>query len=518
MHSRYTVTGAMAPDFASFVVRLTTRFTGLATDEIEETIRESIAELVGLLGTDRATLSDLREDGVIRIRYSHAVPGAPPFPEGSGLRLPWYWGELRAGRVLNLASLPDAVPETATEEQEYVKRSGFRSNLAVPILVAGHHDYAIATGRFDRPHQWSEDDVVRVRTAGQLIAGALTRLRTERRLHELTTRLEAENEYLREESREHHEVAGIVGKSLVLQHVLEQVALVAPTDASVLLQGETGTGKELLANAIHDQSARAKRALVKVNCAAIPASLFESELLGHERGAFTGATATRLGRFELADGGTLFLDEVGELPLEMQAKLLRVLQDGKFERLGSMTTRRADVRVVAATNRDLEQAVQAGRFRQDLYFRLSAFPIRVPALRERKEDIPLLVWACIERRQAALGRRITRLSRATMQHLTTYSWPGNVRELENVLERALIRSTGTELLVETLRGDESGPADQTLAEVEKAHIAAVLRDARWRINGAGNAAERLGLHPNTLRFRMKKLGIRRPARTGRRTG
>jgi transcriptional regulator with GAF, ATPase, and Fis domain len=500
-------------DFERYVIRLTTRFTGLATEEIEGAIRTSLSELVALMGSGRATLLELRE-GVVRTRYSQATGDTAPFPEGAALDLPWYMAELRAGRVIRLTTLPDDLPPEATAELEYVRRAGFRSNLTVPIQVARAHDYAIATGTFDLPRTWSDEDVVEIRTAGQLIAGALVRLRTERRLQELTARLEAENEYLREETRGHLEVAGIIGKSLVLQHTLEQVALVAPTEASVLLQGETGTGKELLANAIHQQSRRADRAMVKVNCAAIPASLFESELLGHERGAFTGATATRMGRFELADGGTLFLDEVGELPPEMQAKLLRVLQDGTFERLGSMTTRRADVRVVAATNRNLEQAIHQGRFRQDLYFRLSTFPIRVPPLRERREDIPLLTWAYVERRQGELDRRISRISRATMQALQSYDWPGNVRELENVLERALILSRGPDLRVDEVLGAGPGAADQSLAAVERAHLLSILRLCHWRINGAGNAAEVLGLHPNTLRFRMKKLAIRRPGSSG----
>ena len=499
----------MHGEFRSFVVQLTSRFTGLGTDEIEAAMRASLAELVTLLRTERASLVNLRDEGFVTFEYSHADAPAAPFPEGLRMKLPWYWNELHNGRVINLPNLPHGVPAEAREELEYVRQTGFRANIAVPIMFAGRYEFGIASGRFAGPQHWTEEDIVRVRTAGQLIAGALMRLRTERKLRELTERLEAENEYLREETRGLFEVAGIVGKSPVLHYVLEQVALVAPTDANVLIQGETGTGKELLANAIHEQSPRARRPLIKVNCAAIPASLFESELLGHERGAFTGATATRIGKFELADGGTLFLDEVGELPLDLQAKFLRVLQDGAFERLGASTTRRASVRVVAATNRDLEQAVEAGRFRQDLYFRLSTFPIRVPPLRERKEDIPLLVWSCIERRQAALGRRITRVTRATMRDLQAYEWPGNVRELENVLERALIRSTGGDLVVEPL-ARRDGPADQTIAEVEKAHMLAVLRQTHWRINGDGNAAERLGLHPNTMRFRMKKLGIRRP--------
>ena len=294
------------------------------------------------------------------------------------------------------------------------------------------------------------------------------------------------------------------------------MAQVAPTSSSVLLLGETGTGKELLARAIHDRSPRRTRALVTVNCAALPPTLIESELFGHEKGAFTGATAAKLGRFELADGATLFLDEIGELPLDLQPKLLRVLQAGEFERLGGTRTLRADVRIIAATNRDLARALAEERFREDLYYRLSVFPIAVPPLRDRREDIPLLVWAIIERRQAALGRRIERVPQRIMDALVRYAWPGNVRELENVIERALILSTDSTLrLEEPFAAGPRGvarPAGDRLEHVEREHILAVLERCDWRINGPGHAADVLGLHPNTLRSRMAKLGIRRPAR------
>jgi transcriptional regulator with GAF, ATPase, and Fis domain len=289
----------------------------------------------------------------------------------------------------------------------------------------------------------------------------------------------------------------------------------------VLLLGETGTGKELLARALHERSPRSARPFLRVNCAAIPASLIESELFGHEKGAFTGAVAGRAGRFEAAHGGSLFLDEIGELGVDVQAKLLRVLQDGTFERVGSSRTQRSDVRIIAATNRDLERAMAEGRFREDLYYRLSVFPIRVPPLRDRREDVPLLVWSIINRRQRALGRRITDVPKRAMQALTAYDWPGNVRELENVVERALVLSHGSTLQVEDPGGATRPAADAPAApaargsllaldDVEREHIRSVLERCGWRVNGAGNAAEVLGLHPNTLRFRMKKLGVSRP--------
>jgi transcriptional regulator with GAF, ATPase, and Fis domain len=292
----------------------------------------------------------------------------------------------------------------------------------------------------------------------------------------------------------------------------------------VLLLGETGTGKELLARALHQRSPRSGRVFVRVNCAAIPATLIESELFGHEKGAFTGAVASRAGRFEAAHGGTLFLDEIGELGVDLQAKLLRVLQDGTFERVGSTRTTRADVRIIAATNRDLERAMAEGRFREDLFYRLSVFPIRVPPLRERPEDIPLLVWWMINRRQGELDRRIDDVPRRVMRALESYSWPGNVRELENVIERALILSQGPTLQVGEFAGPlraarpaeapPSSSAYRTLDEVDRDHIRAVLERCGWRVNGPGNAAEVIGLHPNTLRFRMKKLGIARPRMPG----
>ena len=317
----------------------------------------------------------------------------------------------------------------------------------------------------------------------------------------------------------------IVGQSAALRVALSRLTQVASMNSTVLLLGETGTGKELFARALHDRSRRHARALVRVNCAALPPSLIESELFGHERGAFTGAVSMRQGRFEIADGGTIFLDEIGDLPLELQAKLLRVIQEGEFERVGSSRTRKVDVRVITATHRNLEQEVAEGRFRADLFYRLSVFPINLPALRERTEDIPALVWFFIHRHQRELERRITKVPQAVMSALQQHAWPGNIRELENVVERAMIRTTGDTLRLDDAAGTATRPLaaseGDSLDAIQRLHIERILRECGWRINGTGNAAERLGVHPNTLRFRMQKLGVvcpggrlrRPPART-----
>ena len=324
---------------------------------------------------------------------------------------------------------------------------------------------------------------------------------------------------LEDEIRTGHDFRGIVGRSPSLALLLDQLALVAATESTVLVLGETGTGKELVARAIHDRSPRRERPLVKVNCAALPRELVESELFGHERGAFTGATQQRRGRFELADGGTLFLDEVGELPLEAQAKLLRVLQEQEFERVGGTRTLRSDVRLIAATNRDLGQRAAAGEFRPDLFYRLNVFPVTVPALRERREDIPALVAHFLARSARKLGRSFDRVAPAFLERAMAYDWPGNVRELENVVERAAILSRGSMLDAADQLGASAVPARRespaaaltgSLEDVERVHIQRVLEQTHWVIEGGQGAAVALGLNPSTLRGRMRKLGIRKP--------
>ncbi len=337
----------------------------------------------------------------------------------------------------------------------------------------------------------------------------------------LRDRLEAENTYLREQVEPEPGFEGIVGRSDALRYVLAKVQQVAPATATVLLQGETGVGKELFAHALHSLSPRWERPLVKLNCAALPPSLVESELFGHEKGAFTGAIAQRKGRFEIADGSTLFLDEVGELPLELQAKLLRVIQDGEFERVGGSLTLKVDVRLVAATNRRLDEEVKAGRFRQDLWYRLNVFPITVPPLRQHTEDVPLLVRHFVEKHCRRMGRTTLEVSVATLSDLAAHEWPGNVRELESVIERAVISSPGPALRIADLgdrrtaeqgegRSPESHSGNKTLEQNERDHIVATLERTSWRIAGEGGAAALLAINSSTLRSRIQKLGIVRP--------
>jgi PAS domain S-box-containing protein len=325
--------------------------------------------------------------------------------------------------------------------------------------------------------------------------------------------LEQENIYLREEIELQHVHEEIVGRSQAMKRILAQVEQVARTDATVLIQGETGTGKELIARSLHRLSARKNRSLVTVNCAALPPTLIESELFGREKGAYTGALTRMTGRFEIADGATLFLDEIGELPLDVQAKLLRVLEQGRFERLGSTRPLQVNVRIIAASNRDIARNVEEGKFRKDLYYRLNVFPIAVPPLRERPEDIPPLVWAFVRQHEKKMGKRIEHIPRKNMEHLEQYPWPGNARELRNVVEHAMIVSNGKTLDIDLpRRASREVPGKLTLEDAERGHILDVLHKSGWRIAGRGGAAEILGLKRTTLQSKMKKLGIRRPAR------
>ena len=351
-------------------------------------------------------------------------------------------------------------------------------------------------------------DITERKLAEQKLKSALSEIK------QLQNRLQAENIYLQEQVNLKHNFEDILGQSQPLKSVLHQVEQVAPTETTVLIQGETGTGKELIARALHNLSLRKERTLVKVNCAALPSNLIESELFGHEKGSFTGATVRRIGRFELADGGSIFLDEIGELPIELQAKLLRVLQEGEIERLGDSKTIKINVRIIAATHRDLKQMVQQGSFREDLFYRLSVFPLTLPPLRDRKNDISLLAQCFITKYANKMGKQINQLPKSAMDKLQDYPWPGNVRELENVIERAIILSPENSLHIPELITPSNNKQFNTetllpLAAMEKAHIITVLKTTHWQISGEQGAASILEMHPNTLRSRMSKLGIRR---------
>jgi formate hydrogenlyase transcriptional activator len=431
-----------------------------------------------------------------------------------------------------LSLVPD-LPEAKARAREALSSVGRGTDASGLVLELRRKD----NGRQIFIQWWSRPDPKREYTRTMFI-DITDRVLLERE----QARLRAQNLYLQEEIKSVHNFEEIIGASAKLLKVLEGVQRVAPTDATVLVCGETGTGKELVARAIHSASRRADKPFIKLNCAALPAGLVESELFGHERGAFSGAMQRRTGRFELAHQGTIFLDEISEMPLEVQAKLLRVLQEREFERVGSSQTIKVDVRIVAASNRDLARAVRAGEFRQDLYYRLNVFPLTLPPLRERSEDIPLLIQFFVQKYAPRVGRRIESIDSQTVQRLAAYPWPGNIRELENFIERALILADSSVLHVEpdilgaasVLRGPKDhavelpppagesgvpGPAAQpegvtakpesTLVEVQREHILQVLRATGWVIEGARGAAMRLGMKPATLRFRMKKFGISR---------
>ena len=416
---------------------------------------------------------------------------------------------------------------------------GIVSDCIVPLIVGGKSIGTLGIGS-TRKDQYCEADMQLLQEVANQVALAVANMRSYEEIGELKARLEKENVYLREEIRTDHNFEEITGNSPALLAVLRKVEQVAPTDSTVLIYGETGTGKELIARAIHDRSERKKRPLVKVNCSAISAGLVESELFGHVKGAFTGALERHVGRFELADGGTIFLDEIGELPLATQVKLLRVLQEREFEAVGSNRPVRVDVRVIAATNRNLEESIRAGEFRADLFYRLNVFPVEVPPLRERSSDIPQLAMFFLARFSKKLGKEIQGMSPGTLERLSAYPWPGNVRELQNVIERAVILSRGATLELEpdlvpgltpaekihrSENASKAAPGDTetappagaasnaaaTLEEVERAHIIAVLNQAGGVVEGQRGAAKILGLHPNTLRHRMRKLGLKRSA-------
>jgi transcriptional regulator with GAF, ATPase, and Fis domain len=424
--------------------------------------------------------------------------------------------QLEAGTCACFSRLDD-IPDPI--DRETFETRGARSAALVPLATLGEPD-VLQTLWFDSTtveQEWAPSIMERLRLVAGVISQALARRTSEvslsvavTEIHRLRDRLAEEPSDLRRESRPSKSHRMIVGESSQVKRALAQVEQVSTTPATVLLRGETGTGKEVFAQAIHDLSPRHQRSMVTVSCSAIPTALIESELFGRERGAYTGALSRQIGRFEAANGSTLFLDEIGELPMEMQVKLLRVLQERTIERLGSTQPIKVDVRIIAATHRDLEAAVQDGAFREDLFYRLNVFPIVVPPLRDRIEDIPGLVWAFVDEFSRAFGRPIDSIPKSNLKELEGYSWPGNVRELRNVVERAVILATTRQLVIPVPRQTSRVPqAAMTLEALEIEHIRKVLETTNWRVRGAGGAAERLGLKPTTLESRMARLGISR---------
>jgi formate hydrogenlyase transcriptional activator len=526
--------------------------------QAEDALRKSEQLKRRLLEINNAIITNLTEEALLRSIFE-AVRSSIPLdrcaitlyvPETDTIRFLAVEGDLRsdyfqrglevsrtetsAGWVFDhqrpLRRNLEEEPQFANERRLWAE--GLRSVCAVPLILRGKSIGTLSVVSRAKD-AYSEEDAQFLQEVAIQVALAIENMKFYEEIATLKARLEKENIYLREEIRSEHNFEEIVGNSPALLAVLRVVEQVAPTDSAVLIYGETGTGKELIARAIHNRSARKDRALVSVNCSAISAGLVESELFGHLRGAFTGAFERRIGRFELANGGTIFLDEIGELPLETQVKLLRVLQEHEFEPVGSSHTQRVDVRVIAATNRNLREMVEAGRFRSDLFYRLNVFPLELPPLRERRSDIPQLVALCVSRFAKRSGKKVEGVSQETMARLMSYPWPGNIRELQNVMERAVVLSTGPILRLDKdlvpviasegnletaeILAQETQPAAPspsglpTLEEVERSHILAALKHAGEVVDGPKGAARILNLHPNTLRHRMSKLGIKRSA-------
>ena len=502
--------------FASFI--------NIQESEFDSKINYALQRIMQVFKTDRCHLMQYRYDTKqYVVTHSALAEGIPEFSKGvSTADVPWIQANYASQERVVLINSLDDFPDEAETDKKFFLKNGTKSFLIFPItdgkLPVG--TFVLDHVRFERT--WTPEFVRPLSRVAEVLLNVLLKKRSEEELQrayveiqQLKNQIESERNYLQDEIKLEHNYENIIGQSEALQYALLKVEQVAPADTTALILGETGTGKELLARAIHEKSRRSKRPMIKANCASLSSSLIESELFGHEKGAFTGAHSQRKGRFELADGTTLFLDEIGELPLESQSKLLRVLQEGEFERMGSSRTIKVDVRIIVATNRDLAEEVAAGRFRKDLWYRLNVFPITAPPLRQRIEDVPLLVDWLLEKFCKKIGKQIHSISASTMKSLEEYSWPGNIRELENVIERAVISSPGNVLsLAEKLEADQTDKLSKNqtipISEIEHGYIVRALEETKWQIEGENGAAIILGLTPSSLRRRMLKHGIKRP--------
>ena len=510
--------------FEMMLSEISAGFINITAEQVDGTIKDAQRRVCECLEIDRSTLWQIPngDPGTFLLTHFHQ-PGEGPAVPGEMRAadfFPWSAEKILADEVIAISKLSD-LPAEAGRDRETFAKFQTKSTLLIPLSVGGRVFGALSFARIRDERAWQEMTVKRLQLVAQVFASALARKKANEELlqafseiRQLKEQFETENVCLREDIKTVNDFQEIVGQSDGLRYVLYRVEQVAGTDATVLILGETGTGKELIAHAIHDQSPRKDRAMVTVNCAALPANLIESELFGREKGAFTGSHSRQMGRFEVADKGTFFLDEIGELPLELQSKLLRVIQDGEFERLGSPHTIKVNVRIIASTSRDLKDEIMKGSFREDLYYRLNVFPITIPPLRKRSDDIPLLVDHFVRKFSRKMGKEIKTIPRELMKALQEYSWPGNVRELEHVIERAVISTKGSALRLAD-KIDAAGHAERTggslnIADVEREHILKVLDKTKWRIEGDKGAAALLGLNPSTLRSRMHKMGISRP--------
>jgi formate hydrogenlyase transcriptional activator len=510
--------------FDMLLSEISTHFINLPPDQVDSEIEDVQRRICECLGIDMSTLWQWtveNPDELLLTHFYRAFDG-PPIPRRmrASQNFPWSFQQVLAGRMFAISSM-DNVPAEAVSQVESWRYYGIKATVCIPIIVGSGRPFgAITFQDMQAERAWSDTILKRLQLVTQIFANALERKRMDgkllerlREIVELKQHLEDENIYLQEEVKFLLEHKEIVGQSLAMKKVLSQAQQVGSTDSTVLIQGETGSGKELLARAIHQMSGRKDRPMVTVNCASLPPTLIESELFGREKGAYTGALTKMAGRFEVADESTLFLDEIGELPFELQSKLLKVLEDGRFERLGSAKSLQVNVRIIAATNRDLSEEVKTGKFRKDLYYRLNVFPIPIPPLRERPEDIPLLVWFFVREYQKKIGKRIDTIPKRNMETLQSYAWPGNVRELRNVIERAIILSSGGILNISIPSiSNETASSDRSLEDVERKCILKALEKTAWRMSGKNGAAAILGLKRTTLQGKMKKLGIQRPLR------
>jgi len=505
--------------FERQLAELSALFVNIPAEEINQKVEDMLRQMGEILGLERTDIAQINEDrGQLQFTHSWTAKGVGSIAGRFAYEdFPALTQLVISKDEYILFTSPDDLPGESPKDVESIKKVGVESGLIIPYFSENKFVCVVCFGTHSRFQlDWSEGLIQRLSLMGEVISNALIRKETDVRLRNafneiqtLKKQLQKENIFLRKELESIRHQAEIIGESDEIKDVLNKIKQVAPTDTSVLITGETGTGKELIARAVHKTSLRKHRAMITINCAALPSSLVEGELFGREKGAYTGALTKQAGRFEIADGSTIFLDEIGELSLELQVKLLRVLEEGEFERLGSSKTLHTNMRVIAATNQSLEKKVKEGRFRRDLYYRLNVFPIHIPPLRERPTDILPLTWAFIERFSETMGRRIDEISKDSLKAIQHNSWPGNVRELRNVIERAVITGTGKTLQVVLQDNFDSEPL-LNLEALEKEHILKVLENTSWRIRGNNGAAEILGLKPTTLYSRMKKLGVKRP--------
>ena len=505
--------------FEALLSDISAAFINIPVSEVDRKIEQGLQKIVDFLGFDRSTIWQfLPDDGRMHRTHSYALPGIKQPPLVVDEEAPIWRNMILRGEVFKVSDVEELSDDYWLEKKYCREMGGIKSFLFIPQHVGTVVGLlSFASCRVKR--SWPDQLIQRLRLFWEIFANALERKQADQTIQKalaeirtLKNRLEAENLYLRDQIDIEHKHEEIIGQSTAIRKVLQQVEQVAGTDSTVLLLGETGTGKELMARAIHNLSSRKARAMIKLNCAALPATLIEAELFGHEKGAYTGAQAAQIGRFEAADGSTIFLDEIGELPLELQSKLLRVLQESQFERLGSTRPIKVDVRVIAATNRDLAREVKEGRFREDLYYRLNVFPISIPPLREHREDIPELVRAMVQEFGPSFGKAIERIPKRNMDALERYHWPGNIRELRNVVERAMILNNGPTLVVDLPDNSAATTSvEMSFEEMERMHIISVLDSTGWRVRGKQGAAEKLHLNPSTLESKMRRLGIKRKA-------